>query len=103
MQVTGELPQEVLQRIVQQNLGRFRLCYENALARDAKLRGTVVTRALIDQTGAVVRTESGPGTTLRDSAVVDCVLQGFKNLSFPAPGRGTVTFVYPIAFSSPVP
>jgi hypothetical protein len=106
MEITGGLPEEVVQRIVRQNLGRFRLCYENALGRDSKIAGTIVAKVLVDQTGAVARAETGPGapgTTVADAALVNCVLLGFKNLTFPAPDHGTVTFVYPITFSPPAP
>src|SRR5262249_37300578 len=36
--VTGNLPPEVVQRIVRQNFGRFRLCYENGLRNNPTLQ-----------------------------------------------------------------
>ena len=38
-QVNGRLPPEVIQRIVRQNFGRFRLCYENGLRNNPNLAG----------------------------------------------------------------
>ena len=39
--VSGRLPPEVIQRIVRQNYGRFRMCYEQGLARNPNLEGRV--------------------------------------------------------------
>jgi hypothetical protein len=98
MQVTGRLPQEVIQRIVRQNFGRFRLCYESGLRNAPKLHGRIVIKFVIDGTGAVTSAVDG-GSDLGDAAVIACVKKGFENFSFPEPeSKGTVTVVYPIIF-----
>src|ERR1019366_9393316 len=99
VQVNGRLPPEVIQRIVRQNFGRFRLCYENGLRQQPQLAGRVVVRFTIDRTGAVT-TVADAGSTLHDAAVVGCVMRGFGNLSFPQPEGGVVTVVYPMVFGS---
>jgi tetratricopeptide (TPR) repeat protein len=96
--VNGRLPPEVIQRIVRQNFGRFRLCYENGLRNNARLQGRVTTKFVIDRSGAVAMTADG-GSDLPDQAVVSCVVRAFGNLSFPQPESGMVTVVYPIAFA----
>jgi len=97
-QVTGRLPPEVIQRIVRQNFGRFRLCYENGLRTAPNLEGKIAIKFVIDGTGAVTSAVDG-GSDLPDAAVIACVKRGFGNLSFPQPeGNGTVTVVYPIIF-----
>ena len=94
--VTGKLPPEVIQRIVRQNFGRFRLCYENGLRTNPNLAGRVTAKLEIDGSGAVTRATDG-GSTLPDKGVVDCILRGMKSLSFPEPdGKSKVTVVYPI-------
>ena len=98
--VTGTLPPEVIQRIVRQNFGRFRLCYENGLKNDPNLAGKITTKFVIDATGAVSKSERAPGTTMSDAGVVQCVVRGFGNLSFPQPEGGAVTVVYPLVFAS---
>ncbi len=106
--VNGRLPAEVIQRIVRQNFGRFRLCYENGLRQNPNLQGRVSVKFVIDRSGAVDSAQDG-GSDLPDRAVVSCVTRGFGNLSFPAPESGIVSVVYPIAFfpgdeqSSPSP
>ncbi len=97
-QVTGRLPAEVIQRIVRQNFGRFRLCYENGLKNNPNLEGRVAVKFVIDRSGAVSTTQDG-GSTIPDKSVSSCVIRGFGNLSFPQPEGGVVTVVYPILFT----
>jgi hypothetical protein len=96
--VGGHLPPAVVQRIVRLNFGRFRACYEAGLRSDPGLRGRVAVKFLIDRTGAVATALDG-GSDLPDRAVVQCIVRGFLNLSFPEPEGGQVTVVYPIALS----
>jgi hypothetical protein len=97
-QVNGRLPPEVVQRIVRQNLGRFRLCYENGLRRNPNLAGRVAVKFVIDRGGSVTMTQDA-GSDLPDTSVTSCVVRGFGNLSFPQPEGGIVTVVYPMYFS----
>jgi hypothetical protein len=96
--VTGRLPPEVIQRIVRQNFGRFRLCYENGLRNNPNLAGRVGVRFVIGRDGAVSNVGNG-GSDLPDSAVVSCVVRAFYGLSFPQPENGIVTVTYPIVFT----
>ncbi len=96
--VNGRLPAEVIQRIVRQNFGRFRLCYENGLRNNPNLQGRVTVKFVIDRSGAVAMTADG-GSDIPDTSVSQCVVRGFGNLSFPQPEGGMVTVVYPIMFN----
>jgi hypothetical protein len=96
--VGGHLPPEVIQRIVRQNFGRFRLCYENGLRGNPNLQGRVGVRFIIGRDGAVSSVGNG-GSDMPDNAVVSCVVRAFYGLSFPQPESGIVTVVYPIMFS----
>jgi hypothetical protein len=96
--VDGLLPAEVIQRIVRQNFGRFRLCYENGLRSDPKLQGRISVAFTIAADGSVRKASNG-GADLPDQSVIGCVVRGFTGLSFPRPERGgTVRVVYPIDF-----
>jgi Ca-activated chloride channel family protein len=97
-QVNGKLPPEVIQRIVRQNFGRFRLCYENGVKSNPTLAGRVTVKFVIDRSGAVSSSQDA-GSDMPDSAVVHCVVRAFNNLSFPQPEGGTATVSYPILFS----
>jgi hypothetical protein len=96
--INGRLPAEVIQRIVRQNFGRFRYCYEKGMRNDPSLQGRVTVKFIIDRSGAVAMSADG-GSDLPDQGVVHCIVGGFSNLSFPAPEGGMVTVVYPIVFS----
>lgn len=96
--VSGHIPPEVIQRIVRQNFGRFRLCYENGLRSSPNLAGRVSVRFVIGRDGAVSGAANG-GSDLPDSGVVSCVTRAFYGLSFPPPDEGIVTVTYPIMFS----
>jgi hypothetical protein len=96
--VSGRLPPEVIQRIVRQNYGRFRMCYEQGLARNPNLEGRVSVRFVIGRDGSVSNVANG-GSDLPDSGVVQCVVRAYYGLSFPQPEGGIVTVVYPIMFA----
>ncbi len=95
--VSGRLPPEVVQRIVRQNYGRFRMCYEQGLSRNPNLQGRVQVRFVIGRDGAVSNVQRGD-SDLPDSAVVGCVMGAYYGLSFPQPEGGIVTVAYPIMF-----
>jgi hypothetical protein len=95
--VSGRLPPEVIQRIVRQNYGRFRMCYEQGLTRNPNLEGRVQVRFAIDREGMVSNVQNG-GSDLPDNAVVSCVMNAYYGLSFPKPEGGIVTVAYPIMF-----
>src|SRR5262249_52361132 len=96
--VSGQLPPELVQRVVRQNFGRFRLCYEHGLSKTPELSGTVRTRFLIGRSGAVDGAGDG-GSSMPDAAVTACVVRSFWGLSFPEPETGIVTVTYAVAFS----
>jgi len=82
---------------VRQNFGRFRLCYENGSRSNPGLSGRVSVKFVIDRSGGVSMA-SDSGSDLPDKGVVQCVVRGFGNLSFPQPEGGLVTVVDPIMF-----
>jgi hypothetical protein len=100
--VSGRLPPEVIQRIVRQNFGRFRLCYENGLRSSPNLQGRVAARFVIGRDGAVSNVGNG-GSDLPDPGVISCVVRAFYGLSFPQPEGGIVTVTYPIIFTPGTP
>ena len=97
-QVSGSLPPDVIKRIVRQNFGRMRMCYENGLKSNPALAGNVVVKFVIDRSGAVSTATAG-SSTLGDAAVVACIVRTFSALSFPEPENGIVTVSYPITFN----
>jgi hypothetical protein len=96
--LSGSLPAEIVQRIVRQNYGRFRMCYESGLRGNPNLSGRVTARFVIGRDGSVSNVQNG-GSDLPDPGVISCVVQAFYGLSFPAPDNGIVRVSYPIMFS----
>jgi Ca-activated chloride channel family protein len=96
--VNGGLPPEVIQRIVRQNFGRFRLCYESGLRNNPDLQGRVSVRFTIGLDGNVANMANG-GSDLPDAGVVACVVRSFGGMMFPAPDGGSVVVTYPIVFA----
>lgn len=96
----GHLPPEIIQRIVRQNMGRFRSCYEGGLRTNPALEGRVAVRFIIDRQGAVsIAQDAGGQSDLPSDAVKSCIVKSFYSLSFPAPTDGTVTVTYPIVLT----
>jgi hypothetical protein len=96
--VNGRLPPEVIQRIVRQNFGRFRLCYQEGVRKNPSLQGRVAVKYTIGHDGSVTQTQDG-GSDMPDQNVVQCVVRAFGNLSYPQPEGGIVTVVFPLIFS----
>jgi hypothetical protein len=93
--ISGRLEPAVIQRIVRQNYGEFRKCYEEGLGRNPKLQGKVSIRFVIERDGSVSRPLISE-TTLPDCNVARCVRDAYTKLKFPPPDGGIVTVVYPI-------
>jgi len=94
----GRLPGEVIQRIIRQNSGRFRNCYEAGLRTNPSLEGRVAVRFVIDRSGQVSIAQDGD-SDLPDASVRSCIVRSFYDLSFPSPQGGTVSVTYPIVLS----
>lgn len=98
--VAGSLPQDVIRRVVQRNLGQVRFCYEQALNARPDLAGRVVVRFFISPSGAV-STAAVTSSSLGDTRVEGCIAGAMRRLSFPAPdGGGMVSVTYPFTLSS---
>jgi outer membrane biosynthesis protein TonB len=91
------LPPQVIQRVVRQNFGRFRMCYQQGLARNPNLEGRIPVRFVIGRDGAVSNVSAGGD--MPDGNVRACVQSAFYGLSFPQPEDGIVTVTYPLMFS----
>jgi Ca-activated chloride channel family protein len=100
VEVSGPLPQEVVARIVRQNFGRFRLCYEQGLAQNPALAGSVNARFVIARDGSANAARNA-GSDLPHPATVACVLASFAGLTFPQPEGAVVSVTYSVRFEPP--
>ncbi|GAC1351759.1 MAG: hypothetical protein NVS3B20_04950 [Polyangiales bacterium] len=99
-EVEGELPKEVIKRIVHANFPRLRACYEVGLRNDPSVAGTIATRFVIGEKGTVETRSLASSTFKSPTGVPDCVLHVFETMTFPEPEKGKVIVTYPIQFSS---
>lgn len=97
-EVSGGIAVEVIRRIVRQNFGRFRLCYETALQASPAAQGRVVVRFTIGRDGGVSRVQKVHDPSL-PAAAAACIARAFYGLSFPAPESGLSVVTYPLVFS----
>lgn len=109
----GHLASAKIHKVVRAHFGPMQACYEEGLRRDPHLTGKVRVRMVIAEDGRVATASSEPtpstsNTTLRvegneplirDPAVIECIVQAFRALSFPAPEGGIVIATYPVIFS----
>ena len=97
-QVSGRIPPEVIQRIVRQNFGRVRACYEEGLRVNPGTQGRVAVRFVIGRDGSVVQASAiDPGEV--GPSVATCIARSMYALSFPAPDGGVVMVVYPFTLT----
>jgi hypothetical protein len=85
--VTGTASADAVRRMIDQNLGRFRLCYGARLAKNPTLHGSIAVTLAIDPSGAVTNATSD-GSALGDPELFACVAKQFTRLRvppFPAP------------------
>jgi hypothetical protein len=94
----GSLDPAVIQRIVRQNFGRFRLCYEQGLVGNPALTGRVSTKFVIARDGSVSTSALGD-SDIPDSRVSACVVRSFSGLSFPTHEGPVLQVTYPLVFT----
>jgi hypothetical protein len=87
----------VIIRVVRQQFGSFRRCYEHGLQTNPALAGRVAVKFIIGANGDVTFAADG-GSDLASSNVRDCVIARVRSLIFPKPEHGIVTVVYPVIF-----
>jgi hypothetical protein len=95
--VTGAIDAQAVRRVIKEHAGAVRRCYEQRLAVDPRLSGSLSMRWVIDATGRA-RTPcivGGDATTLPDEEVGRCVLSEIAEWVFPKadPERGGVAVV----------
>lgn len=96
--VSGRVPPEVIQRIVRQNYGRMRGCYEEGLRQNPHAAGRLTVQFVIEHDGSVSRVSTA-GADEVGAGVAACVVRAMQQMSFPSPDGGTVTVSYPFVFS----
>ncbi|MCB9025111.1 MAG: AgmX/PglI C-terminal domain-containing protein [Bdellovibrionaceae bacterium] len=98
--IEGGLDKDVIARVIEQNLGQIRYCYERQLSANPELYGKVLVKFTISGSGAVAAQAIGL-TTLKSAMVEGCILRRVSGWQFPQPKGGTqVRVTYPFLFKS---
>lgn len=92
------IPPALVQRIVRQQLGRFRNCAERGLQVDPNGVGRVSTNLAIGPEGAVTLVSTVPNGGV-PALVAQCIAAGARGLSFPKPEGGIVTVRFEVVIS----
>ena len=94
--ISEGLPPEVVRRIVRQNYGRMRLCYEDDLRIAPPRKEKVTVRFAIGRDGEVALAEPLAGDATAGFA--ECYARAFARLSYPQPMNDLVVVEYGMSF-----
>jgi hypothetical protein len=97
----GTLGKSDINRVIINDMNRFRACYQREFQKDPTLEGEIVIQFSIDKDGSI------KGAKVKDSSlsniiVEQCILRNFMSLRFTPPSGGMATPIinYPFIFSS---
>jgi len=91
------IDRDVVRQIVREHIDEVRGCYNEGLARDAKLAGRIAVNFVIGPDGHVASATIQEG--IGDDGVDQCVVERLETWKFPAPvGGGNVVVTYPFDF-----
>jgi hypothetical protein len=96
----GNIDREAIRRVIAENIGQIRACYENALNREPDLTGKLILEWQIDQDGKPSNAKVKK-TSLNSQVVTNCVIHRLYTWRFPKPPPGVIGMVeYPFSFES---
>ncbi len=99
VEVRGGLDPAVIRQIIEERLSEVRYCYENALLKNANLKGKIATQWTIQSDGSVAQLVSS-SDEIAPSILHSCVKEQIRKWKFPQPkGGGVVHVKYPFVFS----
>ncbi len=96
---SAEIDQQKLGRFVSARMGLIKACYENALKRNPGLKGKIVLRFTILETGAVSDITASQNS-LGSSEVAACIVNTMRTWRTQFRPSGPVSVEYPFVFSS---
>ena len=96
--IDGGLDRDVIDGVIQRNMGQIRFCYEQGLQLDASLSGRVGVKFVIGANGQI-KVADVENTTLNSKQIEDCILLRLRSWKFPLPDGGVdVKVSYPFSF-----
>ena len=100
--IKGSLAKSVILSVLKRYYSRIKYCYQKELTRNPNLHGKVKVYFVIGGNGKVKESRAMPNeSTLKSSAVLDCVAGVIRQIRFPKPkGGGIVVVKFPFVFRS---
>jgi hypothetical protein len=89
------LSKESVRQVIHDRLPEIRACYEKEFKKKPNLRGTVIARFMIAESGAVGTVDMS-SSKLPSPQAVECIGQVFSSMQFPPPSNGMLLITYPI-------
>lgn len=85
--------------VIRRRIGAIKGCYDAALKQNPDIRGKVVVKFTIGETGAVVEISVEENTS-GDDSIASCIVSRVRNFRFPKPKGGKVTVSYPFILTA---
>jgi hypothetical protein len=96
----GNLPKEVIKRVIMSRAGAYQNCYERQLQVKRDLNGKIEMLIKISGKGKVILSKVA-NSTMNNPRVENCIRSNIQKLRFPAPKNGKMVIVrYPFRFKS---
>jgi hypothetical protein len=98
--IRGALDKSIIARIIKKHYSQIRYCYQKELNKDPKLYGKISINFTISGKGTVSKSVVKV-STMKNTAVEQCVATTIKRIIFPQPkGGGIVVVTYPFIFKT---
>ena len=98
--ILGALGKSLIDTVIKRQMNEIERCYQQSVAQDPSLSGTIAVKFVIAQDGSVAQATI-KSSTMGSAAVENCVVSAFEPIQFPNPrGGGIVIATYAFTFSS---
>jgi hypothetical protein len=95
--LTGELPSELIQRVISKRQFELQLCYELALRRNQAANGELEWSWIIDKRGRPQEINL-LSSSIQDREMIGCIRNKMSSWTFPRPKNGSIRVRYPFRF-----
>lgn len=96
--IVGKIDPKKIRRAVLKRQHQLQLCYENALRRDFKLKGSMEWEWILDSIGKISEI-SLIDNSINDNEMIHCIKSKIAKWKLPAPKNGSVKIRFPFTFN----
>ena len=95
----GKIDPTLIERTVRKNKFQLQLCFELALRKNPKVKGSMDWQWVLDSNGKILDIELIK-SSIDDRQMINCVKRKIIQWKFPKPTRGSIAIRYPLYFES---